>query len=150
MLEDWGTNHFPNLIPLSSYSGKTKPLERVETAANAVEEANDKEDKFVNANDNYYEDPQKEKEEGNWEDTTTSTCNTAAATSRRNETSKKKTKSSNGTGELVEQLFNFQKVYEEATQEIKGIAFFVKKEAEGTDMRLFFFVFRPEGSWGIF
>ena len=81
--------------------------EGAETAIEVVEKANDDKDEFVDANDNYYEDPQKEKEEGNWEDTTTSTCNTAAATSRRNETSKKKTKSSNGTGELVEQLFNF-------------------------------------------
>ena len=40
---------------------------------------------------------------------------------------------------MVEQLFNFQKAYEEATQEIKGITSFFKNEAKGINMRLSLF-----------
>ena len=46
-------------------------------------------------------------------------------------------------------MVGFQNAYQEAIEEIKGIASFFKKEAEGTDKKLSLF-FRTEESWGIF
>ena len=89
--------------------------EEVEIVFDAIEQDNDDEDEFVDANDNYHEEPQDEREEENREDIVASTCDTIVATSKRIQTNKKKAKSSSGTSDLVEQLVNFQKVFQEAT-----------------------------------
>ena len=67
------------------------------------------------------------------------TCNTITVTSKRNEKGKKKAKSSDHSSDLVEQLVSFQKAYKMATKEIKGIAYFFKKKAKKTNMRLSLF-----------
>ena len=92
--------------------GKNKATgERATTATDTIEKTNDEDEDFVDANDNYHEEPQKGKEEENRENIVVSTCNIAIATSKRNQTSKKKVKSSDGTSNLVEQLVGFQKAY---------------------------------------
>ena len=71
--------------------GKDKVTEEgAKIAVDAIEEANDEDEKFVNANENYHEEPQEEIEEENWDDITASTCNTTVATSKRKQTSKKR------------------------------------------------------------
>ena len=40
---------------------------------------------------------------------------------------------------MVAQLVSFRKAYQEATEEIKGIAYFFKKKAKKTNMRLSLF-----------
>ena len=125
--------------------GKDKAIrEGAEAAANAIEQDNDNEDEFVDTYDNYVEEPQDERQEENREEIAASTYNTIA-TSKTIHPRKKKAKSSDGTSDLVEQLVSFQKTYQEATQEIKDITSFFKKEAEGIDRRLALF-FRTEGS----
>ena len=118
--------------------------EGAETAADAIEEDNDKDKDFVNATKNYHEEVGKERGKENIKNIATSTCNTAVVTSKRNRTGKKMAKSFDHSSDLVEQLIGFQKAYQEATEEIKGIASFFKKEAEGTDRRLSLFSERKE------
>ena len=97
--------HFDDFIIIFGKDKATR--EGVKTTTNAVEQDNDKEDEFVNANDKYHEEPQEEREEENQEYIVVSTCNTIVSASRRTHASKKKAKSFNGTSDLVEQLAGF-------------------------------------------
>ena len=82
---------FPYFDDFVIIFGKDRAIrEGVETAVDAVEEDKDEDEKFVDATENYHEEPLEEKEEENREDIVASTCNIAAATSKRKQTSKKK------------------------------------------------------------
>ena len=86
---------FPYFDDFVIIFGKDRAIgEGAKTTIDAVEEANDEDDEFVVANDNYYKEPQREKEKGkgNREDIAASTCNATATTSRKNQTSKRKTR----------------------------------------------------------
>ena len=94
--------------------------EGVEIVVDAVEQDNDEDDEFKDANNNYHEKPQDERVEENQGDIIVSICNTIAAASKKNQTSKRKAKSSDGMGELVEQLVSFHRHIKRLQKKLKA------------------------------
>ena len=91
------SKRFPNFDDFVIIFEKEKVIgERVEIVADAVEQDNDEEDEFEDANNNYHKEPQDERVEENWENIIVSTCNTVDVASKRNQTNKKKVKSFDG------------------------------------------------------
>ncbi|KAK8558885.1 hypothetical protein V6N12_042177 [Hibiscus sabdariffa] len=64
------------------------------------------------------------------------TYDTAVTTMKKDVSSKKRSRSEDGLSSLVEEIGKFGAAYRETTHEIKSIAAFFKKEAEGNDRRM--------------
>ncbi|KAK9005323.1 hypothetical protein V6N11_042763 [Hibiscus sabdariffa] len=110
-----------------------------ETAADAIEDLDAEDNVFLDAFDaevGGVKDFESRNEVGA---STFQTYDAAVTTMKKDVSSKKRSRSEDGLSALVEEIGKFGAAYRETTQEIKSIAAFFKKEAEGNDRRMSIF-----------